>query len=41
MTPFLRRAAIILLGLLSTLIYLTNKRIWAPVKARAKGTPAE
>ncbi|MFW5655566.1 MAG: cytochrome c1 [Roseicyclus sp.] len=34
--------AVILLGVLSVLLYLTNKRIWAPVKARAKGdTPAE
>ncbi len=34
--------AIIILGLLSVLLYLTNKQIWAPVKARAKGnTPAE
>ncbi|MBC6438378.1 MAG: cytochrome c1 [Rhodobacteraceae bacterium] len=33
--------AIILLGILSVLLYLTNKRIWAPVKARAKsGAPA-
>ncbi len=34
--------AVLILGLLSVLLYLTNKRIWAPVKARAKGqTPAE
>ena len=34
--------AILMLGILSVLLYLTNKRIWAPVKARAKGTqPAE
>ncbi|MBF9029496.1 cytochrome c1 [Rhodobacterales bacterium HKCCE3408] len=34
--------AILMLGLLSVLLYLTNKRIWAPVKARLKGeTPAE
>lgn len=34
--------AVLLLGLFSVLLYLTNKRIWAPVKARAKGTtPAE
>lgn len=35
--------AVLLLGLLSVLLYLTNKRIWAPVKARAKkgDTPAE
>jgi ubiquinol-cytochrome c reductase cytochrome c1 subunit len=34
--------AVIMLGILSVLLYLTNKQIWAPVKARAKGTtPAE
>ena len=35
--------AIIMLGILSVLLYLTNKQLWAPVKARAKGdgTPAE
>ncbi|MGP1357864.1 cytochrome c1 [Roseicyclus sp.] len=34
--------AVIMLGILSVLLYLTNKRIWAPVKYRAKGsTPAE
>jgi len=34
--------AVIILGLFSVLLYLTNKRLWAPVKARAKGTtPAE
>ncbi|AHM03303.1 ubiquinol cytochrome C oxidoreductase, cytochrome C1 subunit [Roseibacterium elongatum DSM 19469] len=34
--------AVLLLGLLSVLLYLTNKRLWAPVKARAKGKqPAE
>ena len=35
--------AVLLLGVLSVLLYLTNKRIWAPVKARAKkgDTPAE
>lgn len=36
--------AIIMLAILSTLLYLTNKRIWSPVKKRAKeeGTqPAE
>lgn len=34
--------SIIVLGLFSVLLYLTNKRLWAPVKARAKGvTPAE
>ena len=31
-----------MLTILSVLLYLTNKRIWAPVKARAKGQqPAE
>ena len=37
-------AAVIFLGVLATLLFLTNKRIWAPVKARAKKqgqTPAE
>ena len=34
--------AFILLGVFSVLLYLTNKRLWAPVKARAKGhAPAE
>ena len=34
--------AVLLLGLLSVLLYLSNKRLWAPVKARVKGTePAE
>ncbi len=35
--------AVIMLGILSVLLYLTNKRVWAPVKAAAKnrGTPAE
>ncbi|BDW83972.1 MULTISPECIES: cytochrome c1 [Roseicyclus] len=34
--------AVLLLGVLSVLLYLTNKRLWAPVKARAKGAqPAE
>lgn len=28
--------AVLLLGLLSVLLYLTNKKLWAPVKARAK-----
>lgn len=28
--------AVILLGLLAVLLYLTNKRLWAPVKRRAK-----
>jgi ubiquinol-cytochrome c reductase cytochrome c1 subunit len=29
--------AFIILGLFAVLLYLTNKRLWAPVKARAKG----
>jgi len=33
--------AVIFLIVLSVLLYLTNKRLWAPVKARAKGQPAE
>jgi ubiquinol-cytochrome c reductase cytochrome c1 subunit len=33
--------AILILGLLTVLLYLSNKRLWAPVKGRAKGTPAE
>lgn len=33
--------AVGLLALLSVLLYLTNKRIWAPVKGRKHGTPAE
>ncbi|MBF9034929.1 cytochrome c1 [Rhodobacterales bacterium HKCCE2091] len=34
--------AVLMLGLLSVLLYLTNKRIWAPIKARVKDqTPAE
>ena len=34
--------AVLLLGLLTVLLYLTNKKLWAPVKARAKSqTPAE
>ena len=33
--------AVIFLVVLSALLYLTNKRIWAPIKARAKGMPAE
>jgi ubiquinol-cytochrome c reductase cytochrome c1 subunit len=32
---------VVFLGVLTVLLYLTNKRIWAPVKARAKDTPAE
>ncbi|MEM6891661.1 MAG: cytochrome c1 [Pseudomonadota bacterium] len=34
-------AGFALLTFLSILLYLTNKRLWAPVKARAKATPAE
>ena len=33
--------AVIMLALFSVLLYLTNKRIWAPVKARRETTPAE
>ena len=33
--------AVLLLALLTVLLYLTNKRIWAPVKRAAKETPAE
>ena len=33
--------AILILGLLTVLLYLSNKRLWAPVKGRAKGTSAE
>ena len=29
-------AGVLFLTVLSVLLYLTNKRIWAPVKARAK-----
>ena len=32
---------VVFLGLFAVLLYLTNKRLWAPVKARAKETPAE
>ena len=32
---------VIFLGVLAVLLYLTNKRLWAPVKARAKSGPAE
>lgn len=32
---------VVFLTVLSVLLYLTNKRLWAPVKARAKGVPAE
>lgn len=33
--------AVTILLLLTVLLYLTNKRIWAPVKRKAKGQPAE
>ena len=33
--------AVILLGLLAVLLYLTNKRLWAPIKRRAKSGSAE
>ena len=29
-------AGVVLLGLLSVLLYLTNKKLWAPVKNRRK-----
>ena len=34
---------VLLLSLLTVLLYLTNKRLWAPVKKKAKaaGQPAE
>lgn len=32
---------VLMLSVLAVLLYLTNKRIWAPVKARAKAHPAE
>lgn len=34
-------AGVLMLVILASLLYLTNKRIWAPVKNGAKGTPAE
>jgi len=33
--------AVVFLSVLTVLLYLTNKRLWAPIKARAKSTPAE
>lgn len=33
--------AVFFLSILTVLLYLTNKRIWAPIKARAKRQPAE
>jgi len=37
------RRAVIFLVVVSALLYLTNKRIWAPIKHRhdGSGTPAE
>jgi ubiquinol-cytochrome c reductase cytochrome c1 subunit len=32
---------VLMLTVLAVLLYLTNKRIWAPVKRQAKGLPAE
>lgn len=32
---------VIMLTILAVLLYLTNKRIWAPIKSRAKETPGE
>lgn len=32
---------VLMLGILTVLLYLTNKRIWAPVKKSAKDAPAE
>lgn len=34
-------AAVLFLSVLTILLYLTNKRIWAPIKHRSKATPAE
>ena len=33
--------AVVFLGVLTILLYLTNKRLWAPVKKKAKDQPAE
>jgi ubiquinol-cytochrome c reductase cytochrome c1 subunit len=33
--------AVLLLALLSALLYLVNKRIWAPIKHGPRKTPAE
>lgn len=33
--------SVLFLGILAVLLYLVNKRIWAPVKRRAKGVPKE
>lgn len=32
---------VLMLGILTVLLYLTNKRLWAPVKREAKSAPAE
>ncbi|MEM6825665.1 MAG: cytochrome c1, partial [Pseudomonadota bacterium] len=32
---------VLMLGVLAVLLFLTNKRLWAPVKRAAKETPAE
>jgi len=32
---------VLMLSILAVLLYLTNKRLWAPVKRKAKETPAE
>ena len=33
--------AVLFLAVLAVLLYLTHKRLWAPIKRRAKGLPAE
>ncbi len=33
--------AIIMLSILAVLLYLTNKRLWMPIKARSKGVPSK
>ncbi|MEM1064979.1 MAG: cytochrome c1 [Pseudomonadota bacterium] len=33
--------AVLMLGILAALLYLTNKRLWAPIKREAKQQPAE
>jgi ubiquinol-cytochrome c reductase cytochrome c1 subunit len=32
---------VLMLSILAVLLYLTNKRLWAPVKRAVKETPAE
>ena len=32
---------VLMLAILSALLYLTNKRLWAPVKKSAKAQPTE